>query len=227
MNVRNVDAARIADKYISRDGTAVPPVVPAKPAPATPAPPPVADPAPADPAPAPPGEDGESPEGDGGVTLLKNLVERIQRLDKVRMEYVEDIKVVYGEAEARGFDKKILRRIIAALKQDEGKRLADQDLFDVYMDAVKGAGGAAPAAVAPVPDQDVGIYDDMQAIAAQLNRLRIQKGVSPPYTAQLSSAQWQQLQTSFANKFPGLYGSTPVTLEQAAKKFGFQAIKVK
>lgn len=217
-------AARIADKYISRDGTAVPPVAPATPAPVKPSPPPAADP---DPAPVPHGEDGESPEGDGGVTLLKNLVQRIQRLDEERVTIVEDIKVVYGEAEARGFDKKILRRIIAALKQDEGKRLADQDLFDVYMDAVKGAGGAAPAAVAPVPDQDVGIYDDMQGIAAQLNRLRIQKGVSPPYTAQLSSAQWQQLQTSFANKFPGLYGSTPVTLEQAAKKFGFQAIKVK
>ena len=43
---------------------------------------------------------------------LKSIVERIERLEEEKKTIAADIKEVYAEAKANGFDTKILRKVI-------------------------------------------------------------------------------------------------------------------
>ena len=45
---------------------------------------------------------------------LKSIVERIERLEEEKKTIAADIKEVYAEAKANGFDTKILRKVISA-----------------------------------------------------------------------------------------------------------------
>jgi uncharacterized protein (UPF0335 family) len=47
---------------------------------------------------------------------LRLLVERIERLEEERKGIVDDIKDVYSEAKATGYDPKIMRKIVALRK---------------------------------------------------------------------------------------------------------------
>jgi uncharacterized protein (UPF0335 family) len=67
---------------------------------------------------------------------LKAFVERIERLEEEKAAIATDIKEVYSEAKAFGFDPKILRKVIALRKQDEAKREQEQELIRVYVAAL-------------------------------------------------------------------------------------------
>jgi uncharacterized protein (UPF0335 family) len=67
---------------------------------------------------------------------LKSLVERIERLEEEKQTIAADIKEVYAEAKASGFDTKILRKVIAIRKKDRHEREEEQAILDVYMEAL-------------------------------------------------------------------------------------------
>ena len=67
---------------------------------------------------------------------LKSLVERIERLEEEKKTLSGDIKEVYAEAKANGFDVKILRKIINLRKKDASEREEEQSLLDVYLAAL-------------------------------------------------------------------------------------------
>jgi uncharacterized protein (UPF0335 family) len=67
---------------------------------------------------------------------LRALVERIERLDEDRKEISEDIKEVYAEAKANGFDTAILRRVIALRRKPKAERDGEQAILDLYTDAL-------------------------------------------------------------------------------------------
>ncbi len=67
---------------------------------------------------------------------LRALVERIERLEDEKKSIADDIKDVYGEAKANGFDTKALRRLIAIRKQDQNERLEQEAILDTYMAAL-------------------------------------------------------------------------------------------
>ena len=67
---------------------------------------------------------------------LKSIVERIERLEEEKKTIAGDIKEVYAEAKANGFDTKILRKIIAARKKEPAEREEEQSMLDVYMAAL-------------------------------------------------------------------------------------------
>lgn len=67
---------------------------------------------------------------------LRSLVERIERLEEEKKTISGDIKEVYAEAKANGFDTKILRKIIAERKKDATEREEEQSLLDLYMGAL-------------------------------------------------------------------------------------------
>jgi len=67
---------------------------------------------------------------------LKDFVERIERLDEDKDAITTDIREVYGEAKAVGFDTKILRRVIALRKMDRDERLEQETLIDLYLSAL-------------------------------------------------------------------------------------------
>jgi len=69
---------------------------------------------------------------------IRSFVERIQRLEEEKKTISDDIKDVYGEAKSRGFDVKILKKLISILKQDKNERDEQETLLDLYLNAYQG-----------------------------------------------------------------------------------------
>ena len=67
---------------------------------------------------------------------LKSIVERIERLEDEKKVIAGDIKEVYAEAKANGFDTKILRKVISLRKKEVSEREEEQSMLDVYMAAL-------------------------------------------------------------------------------------------
>lgn len=67
---------------------------------------------------------------------LKSIVERIERLEEEKKAIADDIKDVYAEAKANGFDTKILRAIIRLRKQDPAEREEQEAILDLYKAAL-------------------------------------------------------------------------------------------
>lgn len=72
--------------------------------------------------------------GIGGVAAdqLRNYVERIERLNEEKANLQTDIKEVFGEAKALGFDVKILREVIKRRKMEEHARKEHDELLELY-----------------------------------------------------------------------------------------------
>lgn len=67
---------------------------------------------------------------------LRLLIERIERLEEEKKGIADDIKDVYAEAKATGFDPKIMRTIIR-LRKMEKHQLDEQDaLLETYRAAL-------------------------------------------------------------------------------------------
>jgi uncharacterized protein (UPF0335 family) len=67
---------------------------------------------------------------------LKQIVARIERLNEEKAAIASDIKDVYGEAKATGFDAKVLRKVIALRKQDRRERAEQEQVMDLYLAAL-------------------------------------------------------------------------------------------
>lgn len=67
---------------------------------------------------------------------LKSIIERIERLEEEKKAISDDIKDVFGEAKANGFDTKVLRQIVRLRKQDMAEREEQETIRDLYMHAL-------------------------------------------------------------------------------------------
>lgn len=67
---------------------------------------------------------------------LKTIVERIERLEEEKKTVSDDIKEVYGEAKANGYDVKVLRKVVALRKRDLDERKEEEAILDLYLQAV-------------------------------------------------------------------------------------------
>lgn len=67
---------------------------------------------------------------------LRLTVERIERLEEEKKEIAEQIKEVYGEAKALGYDTKALRTVVKLRKQDRQEREEQEAILEVYLDAL-------------------------------------------------------------------------------------------
>lgn len=67
---------------------------------------------------------------------LKALVERIERVEEERAELANDVREIYAEAKAVGFDPKIMRKLIALRKKDFAERSEEETLLGIYMNAL-------------------------------------------------------------------------------------------
>jgi uncharacterized protein (UPF0335 family) len=74
----------------------------------------------------------------GGIAAeaLQQYVDRIERLEEEKKALSEDIKQVYSEAKATGFDIKILRKIISLRRVADHDRKEQEELIEVYMRAL-------------------------------------------------------------------------------------------
>jgi uncharacterized protein (UPF0335 family) len=67
---------------------------------------------------------------------LRALIERIERLEEERQALSEDVKEVYAEAKANGFDTKTLRQVVRLRRQDAAERQEQEALLDLYLHAL-------------------------------------------------------------------------------------------
>ena len=71
-----------------------------------------------------------------GAEQLTQFIERIERLEEEKRALMADIKDVYAEAKANGFEPKIMRQIVRLRSMDRDL-LSEQDaLLDTYRDAL-------------------------------------------------------------------------------------------
>lgn len=69
---------------------------------------------------------------------LKSFTARIERLEEDKAAIGQDLKEVYSEAKAMGFDVKILRKVIRLRKIERAKRDEEEAMIDAYMNAIQG-----------------------------------------------------------------------------------------
>ena len=74
----------------------------------------------------------------GGISggQLRSLVERIERLEEERGAIANDIREVYAEGKAAGFDLKIMRQVLRLRKMEKADRDEQGTLLDLYMHAI-------------------------------------------------------------------------------------------
>jgi uncharacterized protein (UPF0335 family) len=67
---------------------------------------------------------------------LRQTIERIERLEEEKKEVAEQIKEIYAEAKAFGFDTKALRQVIRIRKVDRAEREEQEMVLDTYLAAL-------------------------------------------------------------------------------------------
>jgi len=69
-------------------------------------------------------------------TRLLLLIERIERLEEERKGIADDIKDVYAEAKAVGYDTKIMRQVIRLRKMKPDDRAEMETVLETYKAAL-------------------------------------------------------------------------------------------
>jgi len=67
---------------------------------------------------------------------LKAFVERVERLEEEKKAIADDIRDVYAEAKANGFDVKALRTVVRLRKQDVNERKEQEAILETYLHAL-------------------------------------------------------------------------------------------
>lgn len=74
----------------------------------------------------------------GGIegSHLRQYIEKIEKLEEEKKSIAEDMKEVFAEAKAQGFDTKIMRKVISLRKMDAADREEQDTLLDIYCHAL-------------------------------------------------------------------------------------------
>lgn len=67
---------------------------------------------------------------------LRSFIERVERLTEERKTISDDIRDVFGEAKAMGFDVKILKKVIAIRAKDADERAEEEMILATYLAAL-------------------------------------------------------------------------------------------
>ena len=67
---------------------------------------------------------------------LRLLIERVERLEEEKKGISDDIRDVYAEAKAVGYDSKIMRQIVRLRKMKPDDRREMETILDLYKSAL-------------------------------------------------------------------------------------------
>jgi uncharacterized protein (UPF0335 family) len=67
---------------------------------------------------------------------LKQFISRIETIEMEKLDKARDIRDVYAEAKGRGYDVKIMRKIIQRRKLSTEQRAEQDELLDLYQHAI-------------------------------------------------------------------------------------------
>jgi len=83
----------------------------------------------------------------GGITAeqLRSYIERIERLEEEKAELAANVREVFAEAKANGFDTKVMRQVLKLRKMDASDRAEQESLLDLYLHALGMAPDFSPA----------------------------------------------------------------------------------
>lgn len=84
----------------------------------------------------------------GGVAgeRLKSFIERVERLEEEKKALADDIRDVYSEAKATGFEVRVMRQIVKIRKMDKDDLDEQEALLETYMRALGMRRGGRAAA---------------------------------------------------------------------------------
>ena len=71
-----------------------------------------------------------------GAEQLTKFIERIERLEEENRAIMADIKDVYAEAKASGFEPKVMRQVVRLRAMDSDLLIEQDALLDTYRDAL-------------------------------------------------------------------------------------------
>ena len=75
-------------------------------------------------------------EGSIAADELRLLIERIERLEEEKKAMADDIRDVYAEAKARGYDAKAMRAVVRLRKMETQARQEAEAILDTYKAAL-------------------------------------------------------------------------------------------
>ena len=67
---------------------------------------------------------------------IRSFVERIEQLNLEKNEIAEQQKEVFSEAKARGYDTRILRKVVSLRKRDPQDLSEEEAILEIYREAV-------------------------------------------------------------------------------------------
>ncbi len=67
---------------------------------------------------------------------LRQFIERIERLDAEKKDIAEQQKEVMAEAKGRGYDTKVMRKLIALRKRDDNDIAEEEAVLEMYKEAL-------------------------------------------------------------------------------------------
>ena len=67
---------------------------------------------------------------------LMAFIERIERLEEDKKTVADEIKDVYAEAKGTGYDVRVIRKVVSIRKQDQDKRREEEEILELYMQAL-------------------------------------------------------------------------------------------
>lgn len=77
-----------------------------------------------------------SKDGSNIKPQIKNIVERIERMELEKKDVQHDIKDIYIEAKSLGLDTKILRKVISLRRKNKAEIEEEQNLIDSYLSSL-------------------------------------------------------------------------------------------
>ena len=75
-------------------------------------------------------------EGSVAADELRLLIERIERLEEEKKGIADDVRDVYAEAKARGYDPKTMRAVVRLRKMEANSRQEAEALLETYKAAL-------------------------------------------------------------------------------------------
>ena len=67
---------------------------------------------------------------------LRQFIERIERLDAEKKDLAEQQKEVMAEAKGRGYDTKVLRKLISIRRRDANDVAEEEAILEMYKEAL-------------------------------------------------------------------------------------------
>ena len=67
---------------------------------------------------------------------LRQFIERIERLDAEKKDLAEQQKEVRAEAKGRGYDTKVIRKVVALRKRDQNDIAEEEAVLEMYKEAL-------------------------------------------------------------------------------------------